>query len=96
METRPLSNGMDDYTGRSIITLLLDKQNRLWIDIEGAGLAIYDSKSDSFSIIANTNNSLPNDVIYKLLEDSRGHIWGSTNKGIFCLNPDNMHVKENG
>ncbi len=32
-----------------------------------------------------TRDGLPNDVIYRLIEDNNGSIWGSTNKGLFRL-----------
>lgn len=35
-----------------------------------------------------TANSLPNNVVYGILEDSFGRLWMSTNKGISCLDPD--------
>jgi len=84
-------NNADD-TGKSIICLLQDKKNRLWIGTEGAGLGIYDANSNTFKSAINSNTGLPNDVIYKLIEDDKGLIWGSTNKGIFRLNPDNINV----
>lgn len=84
-------NNPDD-TGKSIICLLQDKKNRLWIGTEGAGLGIYDIDMNSFKSAITSHTGLPNDVIYRLIEDNKGYIWGSTNKGIFRLNPDNMDV----
>jgi len=79
-------------SGRSVICLLQDRKNRLWIGTEGAGISILNRDANSFSTVITSNTGLPNDVIYKLIEDSRGYIWGSTNKGIFRLDPENMDV----
>lgn len=35
-----------------------------------------------------TENGLPNNVVYGILEDSFGRLWLSTNKGISCFNPE--------
>lgn len=82
----------EDDTGKSIICLLQDKKNRLWVGTEGAGLSIFNRETNSFSTVITASTGLPNDVIYKLIEDSKGYIWGSTNKGIFRLNPENMNI----
>ncbi|MEA4903334.1 MAG: two-component regulator propeller domain-containing protein, partial [Petrimonas sp.] len=82
----------DENTGKSIICLLQDKKNRLWIGTEGAGMGIFNRETNSFSSVITSNTGLPNDVIYKLIEDSKGYIWGSTNKGIFRLDPESMEV----
>jgi Signal transduction histidine kinase len=93
-EWRHYSSSADitDDTGKSVICLLQDKENRLWIGTEGAGISIFNRETNSFSTAITSNNGLPNDVIYKLLEDSKGQIWGSTNKGIFRLDPESMDV----
>lgn len=82
----------DEDTGKSIICLLQDKKNRLWIGTEGAGIGIFNRETNSFSTVITSNTGLPNDVIYRLIEDSKGYIWGSTNKGIFRLDPESMDV----
>lgn len=82
-----------DDSGKSIICLLQDKKNRLWIGTEGAGLCRFDPEKNSFSTVVTSNSGLPNDVIYKLIEDSNGYIWGSTNKGLFRLDSENLDVR---
>jgi len=72
-EWRHYSSSADitDDTGKSVICLLQDKENRLWIGTEGAGISIFNRETNSFSTAITSNNGLPNDVIYKLLEDSK-------------------------
>lgn len=77
----------DNVKGEMITCLLEDHNHQVWIATEGAGLCMYDRNSDSFINKYNTDNGLPNDVIYKMIEDNGGNIWGSTNKGIFKLDP---------
>ncbi len=86
------SETQDEDTGKSIICLLQDKKNRLWIGTEGAGIGVFNRESNSFSTLITSNTGLPNDVIYKLIEDPKGYIWGSTNKGIFRLDPESLDV----
>ncbi len=56
----------------------------LWIATKGGGLNRLDRMTgDYFHLTA--KDGLPNDVVYGILNDEEGHIWGSTNKGLFCL-----------
>ncbi len=56
----------------------------LWICTKGGGLNRMQKSTGSF-IHYTTKQGLPNDVVYGVLSDNAGNIWGSTNKGIFCL-----------
>jgi signal transduction histidine kinase/DNA-binding response OmpR family regulator/ligand-binding sensor domain-containing protein len=56
----------------------------LWIATKGGGLnRLNKASGDFFHITA--KEGLPDDVVYGILADDAGNIWGSTNKGIFCL-----------
>lgn len=56
----------------------------LWIATKGGGLNRLDkSNGDFFHITA--KEGLPDDVVYGILPDGDGNIWGSSNKGIFCM-----------
>jgi signal transduction histidine kinase/DNA-binding response OmpR family regulator/ligand-binding sensor domain-containing protein len=59
----------------------------LWISTKGGGLNRLDKTKGTFMQLT-TKNGLPDDVVYGLLADSAGNIWGSTNKGIFCMMPN--------
>lgn len=56
----------------------------LWIGTKGGGLNRLEKSSGNFFHIT-VKEGLPDNVVYGLLTDDAGNIWGSTNKGIFCL-----------
>jgi signal transduction histidine kinase/DNA-binding response OmpR family regulator/ligand-binding sensor domain-containing protein len=58
----------------------------LWIGTKGGGLNRLDKTTGDFFHLTN-KDGLPDDVVYGVLPDDAGNIWGSTNKGIFCLTP---------
>ncbi len=57
----------------------------LWIATKGGGLNRLEKSTGNFLHIT-VKNGLPDNVVYGLLADDAGNIWGSTNKGIFCMN----------
>ena len=70
----------------------LDPQRYLWVCTR-VGLNRLDKKTGDFLHLS-TEHGLPNNVVYGLLADEQGNLWGSTNRGIFCLSL-NLPSKEN-
>lgn len=69
----------------TINTLLVDRNCNLWIGTEGSG--VYNISYDQTkSVNFDTEDGLASNMIYDLLEDENGDIWGSTNNGIFSYN----------
>lgn len=66
-----------------IINDAFDK-NILWVATKGGGLNRLNQSTGQFTHIT-TKEGLCNSVVYGLLTDDAGNIWGSTNNGIFCL-----------
>ncbi|SIT34390.1 Signal transduction histidine kinase [Filimonas lacunae] len=62
-------------------TLLPGKNGVLWAGTGGRGLCRLDFRKNSFAIYT-TREGLANNVIAKILADSTGTLWCSTNKGI--------------
>ena len=56
----------------------------LWIGTKGGGLNRLDKATGDFFHLTK-KNGMPDDVVYGILPDDAGNVWGSTNKGIFCL-----------
>lgn len=60
------------------------ESNILWVATKGGGLNRFNKVTNQFTHIT-TKEGLCNNVVYGLLTDDAGNIWGSTNNGIFCL-----------
>lgn len=56
----------------------------LWICTKGGGLNRMEKSTGTFTHYT-TKQGIPNDEVYGVLADRAGNIWGSTNKGIFCM-----------
>jgi len=56
----------------------------LWIGTKGGGLNRFDKTTGDFLHLT-TKDGMPDDVVYGIVADNAGNVWGSTNKGIFCL-----------
>ncbi|RYF89276.1 MAG: response regulator, partial [Chitinophagaceae bacterium] len=59
-------------------------KNYLWIATKGGGINRLDKTTGKF-VHYTTKDGLPHDVVYGLLADKAGNLWGSTNKGLFCM-----------
>jgi len=75
-----------------VISLHEDRKSRLWIGTEGGGLCLFDADHGNFHRFDETDG-LPNNVIYKILDDSSDNLWISTNNGLVRFNPDNGMTK---
>ena len=62
-------------------TIHCDKSGRIWVGCLGGGLCLYKPETKTFERF-DERYSLSNDVIYKIVEDEKGKLWVSTNKGI--------------
>ncbi|MBX9785362.1 MAG: helix-turn-helix domain-containing protein [Chitinophagaceae bacterium] len=67
--------------------------NYLWICTKGGGLNRLEKSSGNFFHLT-VKDGLPDNVVYGILTDDAGNIWGSTNRGIFCLSNSKTGNKE--
>lgn len=78
-----------------IKSLHIDKKGFLWVGTGGGGLNKLDSEEMSF-LHYNENDGLPDNTIYGILEDARGRLWLSTNKGLSIFDETDLSVKTFG
>lgn len=78
----------DDF----VTSIYEGRAGNLWIGTKDGGLNRFDRKREVFSRYK-VKDGLPNDCIYGILEDSRGMLWISTNKGISRFDPSTLAFK---
>lgn len=66
-------------------------KNNLWF-ATGNGVKMYDRNLKSTTKYT-TQDGLPSNVIYRIEEDPKGHMWISTTNGLAVLNPVNQEIK---
>jgi len=70
-----------DLSENMIYALCLDRDEKLWIGTEGAGLAIYDLKKQEVHQVS-SEDGFDCSTVFAIQEDIAGNVWMSTNTGI--------------
>ena len=71
--------------GDGVYDIFCDENKRVWVATYSGGLSFFEQESPLVTQIThqiNTPNSLGNNHVNRILEDSRGNIWFATNNGI--------------
>ena len=63
----------------------------IWLGTRGNGLCRLDTRNGSTENYA-VRNGLADNVVYGILQDARGFLWMSTNRGISTLDPFNKSI----
>ena len=84
-------NDFFSLKGDGVYDVFCDDNERIWIATYTGGLSFFDQKVFPATQIAhqiNNSNSLVNNHVNKVIEDSNGNIWFATNNGISKWNPN--------
>lgn len=90
------TNSTPNSLNYSHVSCFLDdpsNSNYLWIGTKGGGLNRLEKSTGNFFHLT-VKDGLPDNVVYGLLADDAGNIWGSTNRGLFCLSNSKNGAKE--
>lgn len=79
---------------KDIITLYVDKENRLWLGTAGSGAFCVklDGLSCSLEKKIDKFSGLHSDYVLSFIEDGNGFLWVATNSGLTCVDIDKMNV----
>lgn len=83
-------NEPNTMNGNNINDLYVDGEKRIWIANYPIGVTIFNRHFPSYKWIKHSignKNSLINDQVNSIIEDSDGDLWFATNNGISCYNP---------
>jgi signal transduction histidine kinase/CheY-like chemotaxis protein/ligand-binding sensor domain-containing protein len=80
-------------SGDRINSLLSDGKGNLWIGTDDAGLDLYDPRTNSFTRFKHhdNQNSLSDNTVLDLYEDTEGKIWICTLAGLNLFDPVTHH-----
>ena len=75
-------------------TIMTDRQGRLWVGMQGNGIAILD-QSNGHPVLRQlgAEDGLPNLNIDKQLQDRSGMVWASTDDGLAVIDPATFSVR---
>lgn len=81
----------DDANPRSLshnqpISFFDGESGKMWIGTEGGGLNVFDKKTETFYAYT-VKDGLPGNTVYGILDDDKGNLWLSTNKGLCRFTP---------
>jgi signal transduction histidine kinase/ligand-binding sensor domain-containing protein/DNA-binding response OmpR family regulator len=62
-----------------------DEFGRMWIASHGMGLAIFDPKTQQFTVMSSFAGNLPGNLIQSLFKDTRGNMWAGTGDGLLKI-----------
>jgi signal transduction histidine kinase/ligand-binding sensor domain-containing protein len=75
----------NSLSNNNVISLLYDN-DILWIGTFGSGLCKFEIENKKFTTY-NTENGLPNNIVFAIQKDKNGNLWLSTDYGISMFNP---------
>jgi ligand-binding sensor domain-containing protein/putative methionine-R-sulfoxide reductase with GAF domain len=78
---------LKEVLGKNVISLYEDRQQRIWIGTQNAGLFVYDMKTETVKHYGKTEGMLSN-TCYSTLQDQRGNFFLATPEGFNILYPD--------
>lgn len=95
---RHKSDDPNSITSDDVNCLLADKKNNIWIATNGGGLNRYNLYTKKFtpyktSDNKNLTNTITNDYVISLMEDSYGKLWIGTYYGICVFNTETQIFK---
>ena len=79
-------------SSNSVSSITVDSRGDVWFATDRGGICRYNSERDDFTTFSK-KEGLPDDVSYKILEDSLHNMWFGTNKGLVRFNPTTGAVK---
>jgi signal transduction histidine kinase/ligand-binding sensor domain-containing protein len=92
-------NNENSVSMNDLNAILEDRQHNIWIATEGGGVCRLDESRKNIKRYT-TNNGLPSNFTFKVVEDNAGMIWITSSKGLVKLNPHNdstvLYTKADG
>lgn len=76
----------------NVVSIFEDSSHAIWLATEGSGITRYNPVTKSVYNYS-TENGLPSNFIYKIVQDKRNNLWISSSNGLLCFNQTNRSFK---
>ena len=76
----------------SVSSITTARNGDILFSTDGEGLFLYSPSSDVVRTF-DMDNGLPDNIVYKVVEDRNGILWFGTNKGLVGLDPDSSSMR---
>lgn len=90
-QMQAIKSALDTSVASNTFTMLEDKDTNLWFSTYGKGLSRFDLKTGEFKRFIHDSdnpNSLADNVVRQVIQDSQGIIWVATTKGVSRFLPE--------
>ena len=87
VETGVFTN-FDDPDLNWSVSMLEDSRGQFWIATASRGLHLFDRSSETWKTY-NTDNGMPGNIVWSVLEDNHGYLWLSTDNGLSRFDANN-------
>ena len=79
-------------SNNKVLSIFEDSRRNVWLTTQGRGLCLFDPETETFTRF-DSNDGLPNEVVYQIVEDEDGIFWLTTNGGLVRFNPASGAIK---
>ncbi|MCR5269861.1 MAG: response regulator [Prevotella sp.] len=83
--TQQYLSNTNSVSSNDVSSISIDHQGRLWFATDRGGICTYNPNTKKWQSWSR-EDGLPDDVTYKVLEDSLHRLWFGTNHGLVCGN----------
>ena len=81
----------NSLSNNAVNDLYEDSNSSIWFSTEGGGLCRLSSDRKNFTLYT-TNDGLPANFIFKVLEDNKKNLWVSTSRGLVNFEPNFKNI----
>ena len=86
------SDNKESLPYNKVLSIFEDSKKQIWLTTQGRGFCKFEPTEKKFTSYT-SQDGMPNDVIYQIVEDDAGFFWLTTNKGLVKFNPNDKSIK---
>ncbi len=85
-------NNPNSLSSNSVSNITETSKGEIWLSTDRGGICRFNKASNNFTSFS-IKDGLPDDMVYKIVEDRDNNLWFGTNNGLVRFNPDSKEIK---